>query len=179
MSEFPLTSMANATSVTSDSSTNILRNMIASDAPHHRTSNAPDMASDAVLKPSAPVAPGARAVRGLEFNDHVDKPLTVEELVEHMGGMGFQATAVSEAVRIVNDMVSHHVYHQPRATSELIKCFDVREVGGMSKLPLGPPSSWAIPQTLSPQAYERRFAISLNTNTCLLSLPPPAASKKT
>ncbi|KAI4146368.1 MAG: hypothetical protein L6R39_003474 [Caloplaca ligustica] len=98
--------MANATSVTSDSSTNILRNMIASDAPHHRTSNAPDMASDAVLKPSAPVAPGARAVRGLEFNDHVDKPLTVEELVEHMGGMGFQATAVSEAVRIVNDMRS-------------------------------------------------------------------------
>ncbi|KAI4128461.1 MAG: hypothetical protein LQ338_002734 [Usnochroma carphineum] len=69
-------------------------------------SNAPDGAAAAVLKPSAPVAAGVRAVKGLEFNNYADKALTVAELMENMGGMGFQATAVAEAVRIVNDMRS-------------------------------------------------------------------------
>lgn len=67
---------------------------------------APDAATDAVLKPSAPVAAGARVVRGIEFNEYDDKTLTVDELVNNMANMGFQASAVSEAVRIVNDMVS-------------------------------------------------------------------------
>lgn len=78
----------------------------------HSSSNAPDKATDAVLKPSAPVAASARAVKGLEFNDYRDKPLTVEDLVKSMGGMGFQATAVSEAVRIVNDMVIRRTHDQ-------------------------------------------------------------------
>lgn len=67
---------------------------------------APDAATDAVLKPSAPVAAGARVVKGIDFNEYSDKTLTVEDLVDNMAGMGFQASAVSEAVRIVNDMVS-------------------------------------------------------------------------
>ncbi|KAI4169297.1 MAG: hypothetical protein LQ343_005795 [Gyalolechia ehrenbergii] len=65
---------------------------------------APDAATDAVLKPSAPVAAGARVVKGIDFNEYSDKTLTVEDLVDNMAGMGFQASAVSEAVRIVNDM---------------------------------------------------------------------------
>ncbi|KAL8924528.1 MAG: hypothetical protein Q9208_004003 [Pyrenodesmia sp. 3 TL-2023] len=69
-------------------------------------SNAPEKATDAVLKPSAPVMPSARLVKGLEFNDYTEKQLTVEDLVKNMSGMGFQATAVSEAVRIVSDMQS-------------------------------------------------------------------------
>lgn len=64
-----------------------------------------DKATDAVLKPSAPISPNARVVRGVEFNEHTNTPLTVEELVKNMASMGFQASAVSEAVRIVNDMV--------------------------------------------------------------------------
>ncbi|KAL9020078.1 MAG: hypothetical protein Q9185_002692 [Variospora sp. 1 TL-2023] len=66
--------------------------------------HAPDAATHAVLKPSAPVDADTRIVRGLEFNDFASKALTVEDLVESMSGMGFQATAVAEAVRIVNDM---------------------------------------------------------------------------
>ncbi|KAL9601644.1 MAG: hypothetical protein Q9219_002364 [cf. Caloplaca sp. 3 TL-2023] len=64
----------------------------------------PNTAAEAVLKPSAAVAAGAQVVQGLEFNDFHGKSLTVEELVDNMAGMGFQASAVSEAVRIVNDM---------------------------------------------------------------------------
>ncbi|KAL8834856.1 MAG: hypothetical protein Q9170_003556 [Blastenia crenularia] len=68
------------------------------------TRNAPNTASDAVLMPSAPVAANARIVKGLEFNNYKGKALTVEEMVDDMAGMGFQASAVSEAVRIVNNM---------------------------------------------------------------------------
>ncbi|KAI4150108.1 MAG: hypothetical protein LQ341_001174 [Variospora aurantia] len=68
------------------------------------TKHAPDAATHAVLKPSAPVDADTRIVRGLEFNDFASRTLTVEDLVESMSGMGFQATAVAEAVRIVNDM---------------------------------------------------------------------------
>jgi hypothetical protein len=48
---------------------------------------APGGATDAVLKPSAPVPEGSREVGGY-------------------ASMGFQATSVGEAVRIINDMVS-------------------------------------------------------------------------
>lgn len=72
--------------------------------------HAPDAATHAVLKPSAPVDADTRIVRGLEFNDFASKALTVEDLVESMSGMGFQATAVAEAVRIVNDMVRLRVH---------------------------------------------------------------------
>ncbi|KAL8669893.1 MAG: hypothetical protein Q9168_005540 [Polycauliona sp. 1 TL-2023] len=65
---------------------------------------APDKATGAVLKPSAPVPSTARVVKGVEFNNYTNSPLTVEELVQNMATMGFQASAVSEAVRIVNDM---------------------------------------------------------------------------
>lgn len=68
---------------------------------------APSGATDAVLKPSDPVPDGARQVEGIDFNKYRDQPITVEELVAGMSSMGFQATSVGEAVRIINDMVSH------------------------------------------------------------------------
>lgn len=67
----------------------------------------PDSAAQAVLKVSAPVPEHADKVQGIEFNDWVGRDITVAELVSGMAGMGFQATAVSEAVRIINDMVGH------------------------------------------------------------------------
>ena len=65
----------------------------------------PPSVADAVLKVSAPVAHDAREVRGIEFDDFRGKDITVEELVAGMGGMGFQASAVADAVRIINEMV--------------------------------------------------------------------------
>jgi hypothetical protein len=67
---------------------------------------APGGATDAVLKPSAPVPEGSREVQGIDFNQYATRSITVEELVGGYASMGFQATSVGEAVRIINDMVS-------------------------------------------------------------------------
>jgi len=73
---------------------------------NHGTTSPPSNATDAVLKPSEPVPEGSREVQGIDFNDYAERAITVEELVGGYARMGFQATAVGEAVRIVNDMVS-------------------------------------------------------------------------
>ena len=62
-------------------------------------------AQAAVLKPSNPVPEDARTVQGIEFSDHQNTPITVEEMVAGMSSMGFQASAVADAVRVVDDMV--------------------------------------------------------------------------
>ena len=67
---------------------------------------APSLSTDAVLKPSAPVPKGVQEVSGVEFNNYKDHDITVAELVSQMTTTGFQASAVSDAVRIINDMVS-------------------------------------------------------------------------
>ena len=65
----------------------------------------PSTVADAVLKVSAPIPGGVRKVQGIEFDDFKEQSITVEELVNGMAGMGFQASAVSDAVRIINEMV--------------------------------------------------------------------------
>ena len=62
-------------------------------------------AADAVLKMSAPMPEEASAVHGIEFNNYRDRMISVEDLVAGMGAMGFQASAVSSAVQIINGMV--------------------------------------------------------------------------
>jgi len=71
-------------------------------------SQAPAVSRDAVFKPSAPVPEGIPTVSGIEFNDYESrsKDITVAEMVSNMTNMGFQAGAVAEAARIINDMVS-------------------------------------------------------------------------
>jgi deoxyhypusine synthase len=66
---------------------------------------APIGATDAVLKPSAPVEDGAIEVKGVEFNHYKLASITVEQLVQGMSNMGFQATSIGEAVRVINGMV--------------------------------------------------------------------------
>ena len=65
----------------------------------------PITATDAVLKPSDSVPEGAQKVRGIEFDDYDGRDITAKELVAGMTHMGFQASAVGDAVRIINDMV--------------------------------------------------------------------------
>ena len=69
-------------------------------------SSAPAGATDAVLKPSEPVPAGVQEVQGIDFNQYAARSITVDELVGGYATMGFQATAVGEAVRIINGMVS-------------------------------------------------------------------------
>ena len=76
------------------------------DAAGHRD-EAPSHATGAVLKPSDPVPDGAQEVKGIEFDGLEGRDITVNELVSNMATMGFQASAVSDAVRIINDMVGN------------------------------------------------------------------------
>ena len=73
----------------------------------NKTSNGdvPIISHEAVLKPSAQVPEGVPAVSGIEFNNYKSKNITAIELVSKMTNMGFQAGAVAEAARIINDMV--------------------------------------------------------------------------
>ncbi|KAL2004604.1 hypothetical protein VTN00DRAFT_3340 [Thermoascus crustaceus] len=64
----------------------------------------PSTATDAVLVASEPVPEGVRQVRGVDFNRYQGRDITVADMVEHMAAMGFQASAVADAVRIINDM---------------------------------------------------------------------------
>ncbi|OWY55149.1 Deoxyhypusine synthase [Alternaria arborescens] len=81
------------------------------------SSSAPTGATDAVLKPSEPVPEGAQEVQGIDFNQYTSRSITVEELVGGYANMGFQATSVGEAVRIINDMpdlaTRHHRIEKP------------------------------------------------------------------
>ena len=66
---------------------------------------APVVATGAVLKPSDPVTHGMREVGGINFDDYRGRDISVGELVAGMKDMGFQASAVADATRIINDMV--------------------------------------------------------------------------
>jgi deoxyhypusine synthase len=66
---------------------------------------APSGATAAVLKPSDPVPEDAIPVEGLDFNDFTNRNVTVAELVEKMGSMGFQASSIGRAAQIIDGMV--------------------------------------------------------------------------
>lgn len=68
-------------------------------------SAAPSGATDAVLKPSDPVPEGAMPVKGLDFNDFKNVDITAAELVANMAQMGFQASSIGQAAKIVDGMV--------------------------------------------------------------------------
>ncbi|GAB7347870.1 hypothetical protein MBLNU459_g5398t1 [Dothideomycetes sp. NU459] len=65
---------------------------------------APSGATDAVLKPSDPVPEDAVPVSGLDFDKHVDKDITVAEMVANMTNMGFQASSVGQAAKVIDGM---------------------------------------------------------------------------
>jgi deoxyhypusine synthase len=70
-----------------------------------RVEETPDVAKDAVFKVSQSVPEDSKEVQGVEFNDYAERNITVEELLSGMTNMGFQATSVGEAVRLINEMV--------------------------------------------------------------------------
>lgn len=69
-------------------------------------SQAPTQAKDAVLVQSAEMPAGSQKVEELDFNKFRGRPITAEDLLDGMRHMGFQASSMCEAVRIINDMVS-------------------------------------------------------------------------
>ncbi|KYK55693.1 hypothetical protein DCS_07657 [Drechmeria coniospora] len=64
---------------------------------------APSAAKDAVLVPSEEMPAGSQKVEELDFNK-IKGPVTAGDLLLGMRNMGFQASSMAEAVRIINDM---------------------------------------------------------------------------
>ncbi|KAL1844823.1 hypothetical protein VTK73DRAFT_1728 [Phialemonium thermophilum] len=68
-------------------------------------SNAPPPeATGAVLVKSVEMPEGSQKVEELDFDKFRGRPITAEDLYEGMKNMGFQASSVGEAIRIINDM---------------------------------------------------------------------------
>lgn len=65
----------------------------------------PTSAAAAVLKPSEAMPEGSQKVEELDFNKYHGRSVTVEDLVGGMSNMGFQATSIGSAVKIIEDMV--------------------------------------------------------------------------
>jgi deoxyhypusine synthase len=70
-------------------------------------SSAPKGARDALFKRSERMPEGAEQVRGIEFNDFQGRPIATEDLIDGMTSMGFQASSVGEAVKIIEEMVTN------------------------------------------------------------------------
>lgn len=68
--------------------------------------NVPPAVADAVLVSSCKMPAESKKVEELDFNKINDEgPITVDALIDGMKNMGFQASSICEAVRIINDMV--------------------------------------------------------------------------
>ncbi|ERF76518.1 Deoxyhypusine synthase [Endocarpon pusillum Z07020] len=72
--------------------------------PKESGNSAPADAKDAVFVTSDPLPKGAIPVQGIDFDRHKENGISVVDLVEGMSSMGFQASAVGDAVRIINEM---------------------------------------------------------------------------
>jgi deoxyhypusine synthase len=65
----------------------------------------PSTVTEAVLVKSIEMPEGSQKVEELDFNKFKGRPITVDDLFEGMKHMGFQASSMCEAVRIINEMV--------------------------------------------------------------------------
>jgi deoxyhypusine synthase len=95
----------------------------------------PSSVAAAVLTPSHEMPKGSQKVVELDFNAYSGQSITVEDLISGMNHMGFQASSIGEAVRIINDMVCteyhnscHHITPQSenpngtaKATNEAVE----------------------------------------------------------
>ncbi|KAK3989599.1 Deoxyhypusine synthase [Cladorrhinum sp. PSN332] len=64
----------------------------------------PSAATEAVLVQSIEMPEDAQQVEELDFNKFKGRPITVDDLYQGMKHMGFQASSMCEAVRIINEM---------------------------------------------------------------------------
>ncbi|KAK0667881.1 putative deoxyhypusine synthase [Cercophora samala] len=64
----------------------------------------PSAATEAVLVQSVDMPEDAQKVEELDFNKFKGRPITADDLLQGMKHMGFQASSLCEAVRIINDM---------------------------------------------------------------------------
>jgi deoxyhypusine synthase len=81
--------------------------------PQEAVSALPDETRNAVLVQSEAMPEGAPKVEDFDFNKFKGRPITAEDLLLGMQNMGFQASSIGDAVRIINGMVSPPPHCQP------------------------------------------------------------------
>jgi deoxyhypusine synthase len=69
------------------------------------TDQPPSAATNAVLVKSEEMPQGSQKVEELDFNKFKGRPITVDDLYQGMKHMGFQASSICDAIRIINEMV--------------------------------------------------------------------------
>lgn len=79
----------------------------------------PSGATNAVLVKSEEMPKDAQKVEELDFNNFKGRPITAEDLFLGMKNMGFQASSMCEAVRIIDDMVRNTIPVLPIETDAL------------------------------------------------------------
>jgi hypothetical protein len=117
--------------------------------------HAPSGATDAALKASDPVPEGAVPVHGLDFDHFADRDITVAELVDNVGNMGFQASSIGQAVKIINGMVGTDVPFSPSYSIHRTEFLLFSGRGELLKQTKRQPYFLGILQTSSPQVYEK------------------------
>lgn len=148
---------------------------------------APTISRDAVMKASAPIPEGVPEVSGVEWNHYNDHSrngettncdITVHEMVANMASMGFQAGAVGDAVRIVNEMVRapETTFYQDRkcAATDLLH----RKTGETLKRGQKRLSFWDTHPTSSPRVSAQHYGGLSNIGTSLPLSPQLAVSKR-
>jgi hypothetical protein len=80
----------------------------------------PASATGAVLMQSEEMPKDAQKVEELDFNK-IKGPVTADDLLQGMRHMGFQASAMAEAIRIINEMVSILLAH-PQCIAAFFVC---------------------------------------------------------
>lgn len=71
-----------------------------------QASAVPASVTESVLQSSQPVPEGSHEVSGVDFDKFQGRDITVAEMVDNLAYTGFQGSAVAEAARIINEMVS-------------------------------------------------------------------------
>ena len=71
----------------------------------------PSSVTDAVLVKSNEMPVGSQKVEELDFNKLAGRPITVDDLMSGMNNMGFQASSIAKAARIINDMVTFTLHN--------------------------------------------------------------------
>ncbi|CAI5758694.1 unnamed protein product [Candida verbasci] len=76
------------------------------------TGKLPELASDAVLKQSIPVPDDFVEVSGMDYSKNEAYNSTAKHLISSMKNMGFQASSLSQACNIIDDMRSWRGKHE-------------------------------------------------------------------
>jgi deoxyhypusine synthase len=118
-------------------------------APENNSNAPPEEAKNAVLVPSDELPEGAQKVEEIDFNAFKGKPITVEDIMQGMSNMGFQASSLGKAVKIINKMVSKKaecMQWRPRLIhGKITQC--ISEAGAIPKQATKLLYSWATPPT--------------------------------